>query len=155
MCVQLYYFIYKFKLIYKLISELWLSNLKVTEIYTIFSGLKPVLQITRGHPRVFITKRNKSQQLRLPAPPYIPHPHSFISTTYIVTLNCYNCRSDHRSVQCIRPLYKTEVLAVIIVVRLHSPATSNDQHSSHQTCSVAPAVAQVNMYHNSVRQRKV
>ena len=25
---------------------------------------------------------------RLPTPPYNPHPHSFISTTYIVTLNC-------------------------------------------------------------------
>ena len=36
-------------------------------------------------------------------------------------------------------LYKTEVLAVIIVARLHSPATSNDQHSSHQTCSMAQA----------------
>ena len=36
-------------------------------------------------------------------------------------------------------LYKTEVLAVIVVAQLPSPATSNDQHSSHQTCSVAQA----------------
>ena len=43
--------------------------------------------------------------------------------------------------QCVRPRYKTEVLAVIVVARLHSPATSNDQHSSHQTCSMAPAIA--------------
>ena len=48
-------------------------------------------------------------------------------------------RSDHRSVQCVQPLYKTEVLAVIVVARLHSPATSNDQYSSHQTCSMAQA----------------
>ena len=39
--------------------------------------------------------------------------------------------------QCIQPLYKTEVLGVIVVARLHSPATSNDQHSSLQTCSMA------------------
>ena len=41
--------------------------------------------------------------------------------------------------QCVRPLYKTEVLAVIVVARLHSPATSHDQYSSHQICSMAQA----------------
>ena len=42
--------------------------------------------------------------------------------------------------QCIRPLYKTDqALAVIVVTQLHSPATSNDQHSSHQICSMAQA----------------
>ena len=34
---------------------------------------------------------------------------------------------------------KTEVLAVIIVARLLSTTTSNDQHSSHQTCLMAQA----------------
>ena len=42
--------------------------------------------------------------------------------------------------QCVRPLYKTDqVLAVIVVTQLHSLATSNDQHSSHQICSMAQA----------------
>ena len=47
-------------------------------------------------------------------------------------------RSDHNRISAVRSTsYKTEVLAVITVARLHSPATSNDQHSSHQTCSMA------------------
>ena len=41
-------------------------------------------------------------------------------------------RSDHNRISAVRSTsYKTEVLAVITVARLHSPATSNDQHSSH------------------------
>ena len=48
---------------------------------------------------------------------------------------------------------KTEVLAVIVVTRLHSPATSNGQHSSHQSRSMAQANISVEC-HNSVRRDK-
>ena len=49
---------------------------------------------------------------------------------------------------------KTEALAVIVVAQLHSPATSNSQHSLHQSRSIAQANISVECHNSGCMQRR-
>ena len=65
----------------------------------------------------------------------------------------FKTRSDHRSVQCVRPLYNNWGINCNQSRTLYSPATSNGQHSYHQSPSMAQANILVEI-HNSICREK-